>query len=38
MIAGLGEAARLVFENLSTYSRHMEAARDYLEEKLKVIC
>jgi selenocysteine lyase len=35
MIAGLGEAARLVCENLSTYSRHMEAARDYLEEKLK---
>jgi cysteine sulfinate desulfinase/cysteine desulfurase-like protein len=38
MIAGLGEAARLVCENLSTYSRHMETVRDYLEEKLKVIC
>lgn len=35
MIAGLGEAARLVCENLSTYSRHMETVRDYLEEKLK---
>jgi cysteine sulfinate desulfinase/cysteine desulfurase-like protein len=37
MIAGLGEAARLVCENLLTYSRHMETVRDYLEEKLKVI-
>jgi selenocysteine lyase len=36
MIAGLGEAARLVCENLSTYCRHMEIIRDYLEEKLKV--
>jgi cysteine sulfinate desulfinase/cysteine desulfurase-like protein len=37
MIAGLGEAARLVCENLSTYSSHMETVRDHLEEKLKVI-
>ncbi|XP_023727575.1 selenocysteine lyase isoform X2 [Cryptotermes secundus] len=35
MIAGLGEAARLVCENLSTYSRHMKIIRDYLEEELK---
>jgi cysteine sulfinate desulfinase/cysteine desulfurase-like protein len=38
MIAGLGEAARLVCENLSRYSKHMEVVRDYMEEKLKVIC
>jgi cysteine sulfinate desulfinase/cysteine desulfurase-like protein len=36
MIVGLGEAARLVCENLSTYSRHMKIMRNYLEEKLKV--
>jgi len=36
MIVGLGEAARLVCENLSTYCRHMEETRDYLERKLKV--
>jgi cysteine sulfinate desulfinase/cysteine desulfurase-like protein len=36
MIAGLGEAAKLVCDNLSEYCRHMEKIRDYLEEKLKV--
>jgi cysteine sulfinate desulfinase/cysteine desulfurase-like protein len=36
MIAGLGEAARLVCENLSEYCRHMEEMRDYLEKNLKV--
>ncbi|XP_069683617.1 selenocysteine lyase-like [Periplaneta americana] len=35
MIVGLGEAARLVCENLTTYNSHMETIRDYLEKKLK---
>ena len=36
MIAGLGEAAKLVFKNVAQYSDHMEKIRDYLEKKLKV--
>nr|CAD7267268.1 unnamed protein product [Timema shepardi] len=35
MIAGLGEAARLVCENLDSYYSHMLQMRDYLEEQLK---
>jgi len=34
MIAGLGEAARLVKENLAKYADRMQAARDYFELKL----
>ncbi|XP_028391991.1 selenocysteine lyase-like, partial [Dendronephthya gigantea] len=34
MIAGLGEAAKLVVDNLNTYSAHMRKVRDYLETRL----
>lgn len=36
MIAGLGQASKLVTENIDKYNRHMEKVRDYLEERLKV--
>ncbi len=36
MIAGLGEAARLVVENLSQYHDSMRDVRDYLETQLAV--
>lgn len=36
MIAGLGEACRLVVENLQTYEKHMQEIRDYLESCLEV--
>nr|XP_034337305.1 selenocysteine lyase isoform X2 [Crassostrea gigas] len=35
MIAGLGQASKLVTENIDKYNRHMEKVRDYLEERLK---
>eukprot|EP00795_Rhopilema_esculentum_P001711 gene1711-16192_t len=36
MIAGLGEACRLVTENLDSYMNHMQKARDYLENQLEI--
>ena len=36
MIVGLGEAARLVVENLKEDVRKIQEVRDYFEEKLKV--
>ena len=36
MIAGLGEAARLVTDNVDDYSAHMRQIIDYLEEQLLV--
>lgn len=36
MIAGLGQASKLVTENIDKYNRHMEKVRDYLEDRLKV--
>eukprot|EP00124_Ichthyophonus_hoferi_P002664 Ihof_evm5s191 gene=Ihof_evmTU5s191 len=35
MIAGLGEACRLVVENLSLYSAHLALMRDHLEDQLE---
>lgn len=35
MIAGLGQASKLVTENIDKYNRHMEKVRDYLEDRLK---
>ncbi|XP_004475876.1 selenocysteine lyase isoform X2 [Dasypus novemcinctus] len=35
MIAGLGKAAELVVENCEAYEAHMEAVRDYLEDRLE---
>lgn len=35
MITGLGQASKLVTENIDKYNRHMEKVRDYLEERLK---
>lgn len=36
MIAGLGQASKLVTENIDKYNRHMKKVRDYLEDRLKV--
>ena len=36
MIAGLGEAARLVVENIDIYHAAMREVRDYLESQLVV--
>ena len=36
MIAGLGEAARLVAENINRYNASMREVRDYLESQLVV--
>lgn len=36
MIAGLGQAAQLVTNNLEKYGTHMKEIRDYLEEQLEV--
>lgn len=36
MIAGLGQASKLVTENIDKYNKHMQKIRDYLEERLKV--
>ena len=36
MIVGLGEAARLVVENLKEDVRKIQEVRDYFEEKLKI--
>nr|XP_022335578.1 selenocysteine lyase-like isoform X2 [Crassostrea virginica] len=35
MIAGLGQASKLVTENIDKYNKHMQKIRDYLEERLK---
>lgn len=37
MIAGLGEASKLVTEHLTVYENHMTCIRDYLEQQLEVI-
>ena len=36
MIAGLGQAAQLVTDNVDEYGAHMREVRDYLEEQLQV--
>ena len=36
LLAGLGRAAELVADHVSSYSSSMSAVRDYLEEKLQV--
>lgn len=36
MIAGLGQAAQLVSDNVEEYGAHMREVRDYLEEQLEV--
>ena len=36
MIAGLGQAAQLVIDNIEQYGAHMREIRDYLEEQLQV--
>ena len=36
MIAGLGQAAQLVTDNVEEYGAHMREVRDYLEEQLEV--
>ena len=36
MIAGLGKAAELVADHVTTYASSMAAVRDYMEERLQV--
>ena len=36
MIAGLGQAAQLVTDNVKKYGARMKEIRDYLEEQLEV--